>query len=247
MTAEAIAPQWGNGRQYWEEMAGKWDDEIFNTLRHDKRRVITTEIARSRKGGGTIADLGCGVGIYVPLLSRLFEEVQGFERSRECVRIARERFRGDARVSIHPVTATASRRGRFDAVLCVNVAIHPASRSRASVFRTARSLLRPGGTLLLVVPSLESATMVARVDAARRQRADGAGGSDWDLGAAGDGVVAIEGSRTKHFTRGELRSTLGALGWAVLRIRQVEYSWASQGLRARAPLPWDWIAVATRN
>jgi 2-polyprenyl-3-methyl-5-hydroxy-6-metoxy-1,4-benzoquinol methylase len=247
MAPEAIPPQWGNGRQYWEEMAEKWDDEIFNTLRHDKQRVIATEIARSRKGGPAVADLGCGIGIYVPLLRRLFEEVQGFERSRECVRIARERFHGDAKVSIHPVTASARRQGRFDAVLCVNVAIHPARRSRASVFRTARSLLRPGGTLLLVVPSFESATMVAQVDAARPRRTGATGSSDWDVAAAGDGVVAIEGSRTKHFTKGELHTTLGALGWAVRRIRQVRYSWASQGLRARAPLPWDWIAVATKR
>ena len=244
----------GKGRQqdraYWDRMARRWDQEIFNTLHHDKGGVIASEIRRSSIGARSIADFGCGTGIYVPLLSRLFDEVQGFERSQACVRLAKSRFERNKRVSIHGAGVASRRRGSFDVVLCVNVAIHPTARGRATVFRAVRALLATHGTLILVVPSLESATMVARVEQAARIRRGLAGPGDWDADSHPHGVVTIEGLPTKHFARAELQDTLQRLGLGVRRIRKVHYSWQSQGI-SRPPAaarssPWDWIAVARR-
>jgi protein-L-isoaspartate O-methyltransferase len=231
-------------KKYWDRMAARWDDEIFNTLHHDKFRVIAGEIERSTRGARSVADYGCGTGIYLPLLSRVFEEVHGFERSRACVETARKSFRTKKNVAIHPASSAAVRRyGQFDVVLCVNVAVHPALRERAAVWRAVRSLLSSGGRLILVVPSFESATMVA---AAEREAVNG--GGDWAVGADADGVVTIEGMPYKHYTRQEVRDSLVSLGFSVARIRRVEYSWHSQGVRPgpkwRGKLPWDWIAVA---
>jgi SAM-dependent methyltransferase len=225
-------------------MAARWDDEIFNTLHHDKFHVIASEIERSSRRARTAADFGCGTGIYLPLLSRLFDQVHGFERSRACVDIAREQFRARKNVAIHPASAAAIRRyGTSDMVLCVNVAVHPALRARASVLRAVRSLLSPGGTLILVVPSLESATMVATAE----REAVGIEG-DWDVRSEEDGVVTIEGMPYHHYSKNGLRDFLATFGFGVSRIRRVEYSWQSQGVRAgtkwRGKLPWDWIAVA---
>jgi predicted TPR repeat methyltransferase len=234
-------------RKYWDRMAARWDDEIFNTLHHDKSRVIAGEIERSSRRARSAADFGCGTGIYIPLLSRLFDQVHGFERSRPCVDIAREQFRTKKNVGIHPASAAAIRRyGGSDMVLCVNVAVHPALRARVGVLRAVRSLLLPGGTLILVVPSLESATMVA---AAEREAIKRRG--DWDVRSEVDGVVTIEGMPYQHYSRSGLRDFLASVGFSVSRIRRVEYSWRSQGVSAaaksRARLPWDWIAVSTRR
>ncbi|MGH7592457.1 MAG: methyltransferase domain-containing protein [Gemmatimonadales bacterium] len=250
MPEHARPPRRKQDQRYWDRMAERWDREIFNTLYHDKSRVITTELKRSSVGARSVADFGCGTWLYFPLLCRLFQEVQGFERSRACVRIATARFRKHAGIAVHPASTATRRRGAFDVVLCVNVVIHPSVRGRMSVMGAVRSLLVPGGTLILVVPSLESATMVARVEqrALRRQGRPGTG--DWDVDTDRHGVVAIEGLPTKHFTRPELRDTLERLGWKVSRVRRVPYSWQSQGVRpgpgGRRRLPWDWIAVARR-
>ncbi len=234
-------------RKYWDRMAARWDDEIFNTLHHDKFRVIAGEIERSSRRARSAADFGCGTGIYIPLLSRLFDQVDGFERSRACVAIARERFQAKKNVAIHSASAGAIRRyGGSEMVLCVNVAVHPALRARAAVLRAVRSLLLPGGTLIVVVPSLESAIMVA---AAEREAISGRG--DWDVRSEADGVVTIEGMPYQHYSRSGLRDFLASSGFSVTRIRRVEYSWRSQGVRPgsrlRGTLPWDWIAVATNN
>jgi SAM-dependent methyltransferase len=230
-------------------MAARWDDEIFNTLHHDKFRVIAAETARSSRRGRSVADFGCGTGIYLPLLSRLFEEVHGFERSVACVAIAKDAFRHLDNVAVHSASSAAVRsHGRFDVVLCVNVAVHPTLRARIGVLRAVRSLLLPGGTLLLVVPSFESATMVAAAEREALRSGAGRRAGDWDAEAHPGGVVTIEGMPYKHYTREELRDSLAGLGLAVTRIRRVEYSWKSQGVRpgptARPTLPWDWIAVA---
>lgn len=100
----------------------------------------------------------------------------------------------------------------------------------------------------MVVPSLESATMVAASEEAALRRRAASRAADWIAGKQADGVVTIEGMPYKHYTRRELGAVLEDLGLAVSRIRRVEYSWRSQGVRPGAnrndELPWDWIAVA---
>ena len=237
-------------QKYWDRMAARWGEEIFNTLEQDTQKVIAAELQRSSERGRSIADFGCGVGIYFPLLSRLFEKVVGFERSRACVQIAKRRFRSHPKVAVYPSTAVGDRRGAFDVVLCVNVAMHPTLRGRLSVLRAVRSLLVPGGKLLLVLPSLESATMVANAEQEMLARRGETGSGDWDVETHGRGVVGIEGVPYKHYTKPELQHTLEGLGFTVARIRRVEYSWRSQDVRPgskyRGRLPWDWIAVGTK-
>jgi len=232
-------------------MAERWDQEIFNTLHHDRSGVIGGEIKRSSRRARSIADFGCGTGIYLPLLSRLFDDVQGFERSMACVAIARRKLPTLTNVAVHSASAASVRRhGQFDVVLCVNVAVHPARRARAGVFRAIRALLSPGGRLILVVPSLESATMVAAAEEAALRGRAGSRAADWVAGEQADGVVTIEGMPYKHYAKREVGALLEGLGLGVSRIRRVEYSWRSQGVRPAAnrnhELPWDWIAVANQ-
>jgi SAM-dependent methyltransferase len=232
-------------------MAERWDQEIFNTLHHDRSGVIAGEIERSSRRARSIADFGCGTGIYLPLLSRLFDDVHGFERSMPCVAIARRKLHNMANVAVHSASAASVRRhGRFDVVLCVNVAVHPALRARAGVFRAIDALLSPGGRLILVVPSLESATLVAAAEEAALRGRAASRAADWVAGKHADGVVTIEGMPYKHYAKREVGALLDDLRLGVSRIRRVEYSWRSQGVRPAAnlsdQLPWDWIAVANK-
>lgn len=251
MSSTRAATHRKQDRNYWDTMAARWDHEIFNTLHHDRSRVIGGEIRRSSRRARSVADFGCGTGTYLPLLSRLFEDVQGFERSRACTALARKNLRARGNVAVHSASAASvRRRGQFDVVLCVNVAVHPSARARAGVFRSVGALLAPGGRLLLVVPSLESAAMVAAAEQEALQRRAGRRTADWVAGAQPDGIVTIEGMPYKHYSKPELRIVLEGLGLAVSRIRRVEYSWRSQGVRPgptmRHELPWDWIAVARK-
>ena len=233
------------GPEYWDTLAGNWEQEIFNTLANDRQGVIRGELERVADGTARVADFGCGVGLYLPLLSRLFGTVHGFEQSRACVQRCRGLSRGLDNVTLHN-TGTAPRRfrGHFDVVLCVNVALHP--QRWYGVMRSAVSLLKDGGWLIAVVPALDSARLVARVEFGDATPQPGEGPD-----ATRPGVVLIDGIPTKHFRAGELRGALSTCGAPLRRLRPVEYEWHSYGLKPaaqwRATLPWDWLLVSRKK
>ncbi|HRI86681.1 MAG TPA: methyltransferase domain-containing protein [Candidatus Hydrogenedentes bacterium] len=231
--------------RYWDEVAPKWSQEIFNTLKHDRRRVIVSELERAARSGKSVADFGCGIGNYLPRLARLFDEVHGFDHSEACIELARLRMQRRRKVSLYQA-ATAPRfaKGQYDVVLCVNTAIHPKRSEWLGVLRSATSMLKPDGRLILVVPSAESAALIAKAEQATAEKNRAANESH----TATQGVVSIEGVPTKHYARTELSDALTGVGLHVGRIRRVEYTWQSQAVtpprELRYERPWDWLAVA---
>lgn len=223
------------GSRYWDRVAGEWNERVFNTLKEDRNGAIAEELARAARGADSVADFGCGVGVYLPLLSRLFGAVQGLDFSARCIRAARRRARRMPNVTACVATsAPRPLRGRFGVVLCVNAALHPSRRVWLGVLRSARALMKPRGRLLLVVPALESAALIARA-------------KNLELHSR-RGVVSAGRVPTKHFAKDELARLLTGLGLEVARIRRMEYSWRSHDIRPPPALrrtgPWDWLAVA---
>ena len=204
--------------------------------------------AASRRSS-RIADFGCGIGTYLPLLSRLFDEVHGFEQSPRCVEIARRRMRTRKNVRVDVAhRAMPSMRNRFDAVLCVNVALHPERSEWHQVLRSMKVMLRPKGRFLLMVPALESAELVKRT---RRPHIDPpVRGVKHFRPRIRPGVVRFGGVPTKHYSGAELRSELKALGLTGIRLKKVEYTWRSHGITPppalRSEKPWDWFVTARR-
>lgn len=238
-------------KNYWTEAARDWDHEIYDAYANDLGGVIRSELESAARGARSVADYGCGVGHYLLRLSRLFDEVVGFDQSPACVALAGKRVRNRKNVRVGPArSALRHHRDEFDVVVCINVAIHPARSSWKAALATAAGLVRPGGRLVLVVPALESASLI--------QTALFASGSPrWSERAIRkrhwverDGVVRLHGVATKHYLRHELRNCLSAVGLNTVRTRRVEFSWASHGVRPLGELrrerPWDWLAVATR-
>ena len=145
--------------------------------------------------------------------------------------------------------ATPSMRNRFDAVLCVNVALHPERSEWHQVLRSMKAMLRPRGHFLLVVPSLESAALLNR---ARRPHIDPLVPAVKHFRPRiRPGVVRFGGVATKHHSKAELRSELKALGLTGIRLKKVEYTWRSHGITPppalRSLKPWDWFVSARRS
>ena len=191
-----------SGRRYaehWDRIAPRWNEEVFNTLLCARNRVVRAELASAARTASSIADFGCGVGTYLPLLSRLFESVQGFDQSPECVRLAREKMKGRANVRVDVAhRATRDTRSRFDAILAVNVAIHPSKREWHQVLRSMFLKLKPGGRFLLVVPSRESADLVSEASQPGDEEDDSLSAGLVEARAR-PGVVRFGGVPTRHF------------------------------------------------
>ena len=118
-----------------------------------------------------------------------------------------------------------------------------------SAENAAGALLREnGGKLILVVPALGSAKLLAR---AERNAAEPRIIVKPDQ-PNGDSGVSIDGVPTKHFTGAVLKRELAARGFCAIRVQKVEYSWACHSIRPPKELsaaklwakPWDWLVTA---
>jgi SAM-dependent methyltransferase len=219
-------------------MAPRWDREVFNTLRHDRTGVIRRSIAEMPGVHGSAADFGCGTGVYLPLLSRAFAEVHGFDWAHRCVESARKRSREFDNITVHLGDSVPSRfRCAFDLVICVNVAIDPSAVIRRRVLRNAYALARRGGRLIIVVPAAESAVRIAQMGEGSRLRSNG--------------IVDVEGVLTKHYSKNELTAEVASLGLRSVRVQRVNYSWRSHGVTSMDPTrrggPWDWLVLGRKT
>jgi SAM-dependent methyltransferase len=241
---EEIAPLSDPGVAHWDELAPRFDDEVFDAVRDSSNRCTLIEIKRAAAKRGALVDFGCGTGRHMGMFSSLFDNVVGIEQSPACLEIARQRCAGLSNVSLLVGTRTPrSMRHSFDVVFCSNVAIHPMRAQWRGVLISVAGLLRPGGRLVLVVPSAESARLVdSRTPSDGRTPAELR--EQWS-----QGIYDVGGVATKHFEKDELRRALRYAGLRVMRIRPNEYSWSSHGLTAprasKSIRPWDWVAVAT--
>ena len=238
-------------REYWDRQADRWDDQIFDSLREDLRGVIKRAIrAAARRQHDAVLDFGCGVGGYLPFLSRAFSRVHAIDWSAQCVTHARERAAALANVTVERNTprALARLRRRFGCVVAANVVIHPDERARRRLWLAMRGVVTRGATGIFVVPSLESAAYCEFVRRQTAPRQPSAYDFHPHMRRPEAGTVGIEGVPTKHYTEQELTATLVLGGFREPRLTRVHYAWATEGLtpprRVRDQLPWDWLAVA---
>jgi len=245
-------------REYWERIGDDYERDIFASSLSDKRGVIRGRLDELANPRGVVADFGCGVGHYLPLLAKRFRAVHGIDFAEALLEQAGARCGALENVSIHRANLASGRaRIRMPAAavgVCANVLISPEISVRRRILRTIRRHLLRGAKLLLLVPSLEAELFCSQMQAEWNRRL---GFPDSEATASGiptiadavRGVVPIERVPTKHYLREELEVLLDEEGFTVSSCDKVEYGWESEfedpprwmkGLG-----PWDWLVVAT--
>ena len=249
-----------NNRDYWEDRAEDYEEEVFSVLASDRDDVVRTRIRRHAARGKTAADLGCGIGHFLPELSRGFASVMALDFSEQCLRRSRARFPelenvGFVRCDLRdeePVIPPV------DFGLSVNAVLTPEVHGQAAMFSGLRRHLNDRANLVLVVPALESALFVehrllqwhlkagdspaaavAAVTGEERAK---------DVRVGELGVVEIDGVATKHYLEEELRDRLSAADFEITDVAKVEYDWQTEFADPPdwmgAPYPWDWCVTA---
>ena len=237
---------------YWERMSSAFDAEIFDSLAEDVRGTIRSAIASVAARDRVVLDLGCGVGRYLHLLSGLFGEVHAADWSVNCVAEARRTAEPLPNVTVNTTLAYRRRRwrGSFDAVTAVNVLLDPDADRRQGLIRQAREFLRPGGALVVVVPSLEAVVFADHVRRRYAPRKRAAYRFGIPAARRDPGILHIEGVPYKHWVGEELQLTLADAGFEVDAPQRVEYGWrtetASPPRSKQFAAPWDWLAIARR-
>lgn len=186
----------GENYSYWNARGNPSHSYLFPAI---ERALRTLAKSQTR-----VIDVGCGNGAISGRLADLGFNVVGVEPSDAGIKIARERH---PQIEFHQLSCyddLASRLGRFDVVVCLEVIEHLYSPHQLAV--TLASLLSPTGLCILSTPFHGYAKYVAMAVSGRMEK---------HLDPLN------EGGHIKFFTPSQLTSCLAEAGLKVDRMERV--------------------------
>jgi 2-polyprenyl-3-methyl-5-hydroxy-6-metoxy-1,4-benzoquinol methylase len=247
-------------RKYWDKMAPGYDDEIFDVLHNDKKHLIRRALKKLSGPGKSVIDIGCAVGKWLPVLSPAFGKVMAIDISKKNLLIAKQQHASLPNVEFRQVDMSSKNPALplFDVAVCVNAILTPSLKKRNLFFSNVNKILNPGGSLILVVPSLES-WLNTRIVQHRWQIDKKLFAEKFTDKALAlkyrnllQGNADIDHVATKHYMREELGLLLSEEGFEVNTIQKIEYNWHTEFVDPpewikSKPGPWDWMVLATKT
>jgi 2-polyprenyl-3-methyl-5-hydroxy-6-metoxy-1,4-benzoquinol methylase len=245
-------------RKYWEKIAPDYNKEIFDVLKNDSRGIIISAIRRFSSKRKTVADAGCAIGKWLPLLSPLFKKVYAFDISAKNLAIARRLYPQFANIEYYrtDMSDPKAKITSCDVAVCINAILSGSLQQRVAFFRNLKKCVRKKGHLVLVVPSLESSLFVSII----RQRWNPDKDAHAFISKSNkhkqfknilQGNVDIDGVPHKHYLKEELQLLLEQEGFTAKKFQKIEYNWDTEFLKPPAwlkgPRPWDWMVVAQKG
>ncbi len=246
-------------RSYWEKIAPDYNEEIFDVLHHDKKSLIRKEIEELGSPRKKVMDAGCAIGKWLPVLSPAFGKVMAVDISSRNLRIAEKNH--PQLKNVEYLRADMSRVRQklpaVDVVVCINAILTPSMVKQDMFFQNIARVLRAKGSLVLVVPSLESYLLTRIVqqkwkidDALFRESLTGDAGKKKFRNAM-QGNLEIDNVPTKHYTREELILLLDRVKIQAQSFHKIEYDWTTEFMKPPRwlvePRPWDWLCLASRR
>ena len=245
-------------RKYWETIAPKYEDEIFDVLRNDTSGIIVQAIQEMAAPQKTIIDIGCAVGKWIPVLAPLFKQVIAADISATNLQIAKEKYTEYQNVdyvrmdmSGNDLTVTPC-----DTAICINAILTDSLKKRINFFEALSLCLNKGGELVLVVPSLESklySNIIANrwnVDDAHEDVKPEGNRAIKQISNIKQGVTDIDDVPTKHYLKEELELLLTLEGFEVTQVTKINYGWNTEFHKPpkwlKGPYPWDWMCTAKK-
>ncbi len=246
-------------RKYWEKIAPDYGDEIFDVLHNDKKGIIRAAIRKQASRTKTVIDIGCAIGKWLPVLSPIFKKVYAVDISAKNLSIAKKTHNTLKNVEYLRVDMSGkkTRVPKCDFAICINAILTSSMKDREVFFASLSSCVKKGGSIILVIPSLESymlTTIIAnqwKIDAdVFQEKVSGAAAiQKWNHIRQGN--AEIDGVPTKHYLREELQLLLSKEGFITNDFQKVEYNWSTEFLKPpkwlKEPKPWDWMVMAVKK
>ena len=227
----------------WDRLAAAYEAEVCDIFTRDRRTVIARWLKLSGilRGRKTLLDVGCGIGSFIKKYGRHFGRKTGTDHSRRMLRIAARRCRalGDCHWLQADVQALPSAlRDQADLVVCSNVITFVSATACSRAMRGVARCAKPGGSLLFILPALESHDAVVALESGRTTAR-----------RAATAIVRRDDRMQRFYTAAGARQLATRAGLRAVQVRKVWYPWNDEGI-ARPPrgqeLPWDWLVTARR-
>lgn len=243
---------------YWNKVAVNYESEIFDVYATNKGAVLQKYLKKHTNKNHSAIDFGCGVGKAFSILSPGFKNVLALDISQVCIDASALVKKTNNYSNITLKRMDLSRKNlqlpACDFAVCVNVVMLPALEKNKAIIANIYKTLKPGGSAVFVVPSLESGIFATQrlIDwyAKDKTKPEEIPNSDFihipkSKLEMVQGLIRIDKEPTKHYLHVELLSVFGSVGFQVTAIEKMEYPWSTEFQAPpawmEAPYPWDWM------
>jgi SAM-dependent methyltransferase len=248
-----------NQADSWSRAAPVYEREFIDPHGADVRSPLAATLRRLAAGGArVVADLGCGTVPLLPFLAENFEQVYAVDFAPGMLERAGQRAANLKQVEFLQANLTDLRilARRVDVAVSVNSLVLPNPADLEQALGQVRTILRPGGHFLGIVPAMDAVhytTMLLLdravatgmpVEMARRNAAEHAEHALYDFAF---GQYRFQGLEQHFWQAFEVGYRLRRAGFR--HIRQVKVRLPRGQFRCPAdlaehPPPWDWFFQA---
>lgn len=250
---------------YWNDFADDYDEHVIDAFTYGRSQMIGQQVKRFAALDKDVADFGCGPGKLLPYLSKKFSTVYAYDFSEKLLEAAEKRCAGLKNVHIlqADLSKPVDHLSMVDVAVSLNAVLMPDPQLRINFLQGMASRIKPGGHLILNVPSVESLLFGYFRETEWYYR------EGKTLNQAMEAVeptcilnpqetahgIFIRGTHpTKHYLREELLVLAREeMGLSVLDVIKMEYDWKTEMEDDHVPAwmgepyPWDWILVAQKS
>jgi SAM-dependent methyltransferase len=243
----------------WSQVAKNYETEFVDPYLPEVRNPLPDVLEElAGEGDRVAADLGCGVGPLLPLLSQRFRHVYAVDFAEGMLARARERCTGLENVEFlrSSLTDLGPLAGRVDVATAVNSLVLPDVGALDTALAQVHASLRPGGHLIGIVPAMDAVhyfTMLL-VDRARevgmptaQARKNAAHHAEHALYDFAFGDFRYRGIEQHFWQPFEVKYRLRRAGFRDVRLQKVRLAWHQFGCArdlGHRPPPWDWFFQA---
>lgn len=246
-------------RSYWENMAPKYADEIFDVLHNDKKALIRAVIKKNASKQKTVMDIGCAIGKWIPVLAPAFKIVIAVDISAKNLELAKELHQSFQNVEYlrADMSGKKTKVPKCDFAICINAILTPDAKDRDVFFQSLSACVKKGGKIVLTIPSLESYLLTQVIQ--HRYKIDKKLFSKTTIAKEAlrkwnnirQGNVEIDNVPHKHYLEAELPLLFKEAGFSTESIQKIEYDWTTEFnapiKKLNEPKPWDWMVVVQKN
>ncbi len=248
--------------KYWNDFADEYDEFVIDAFTYGRRHTIASTMENHASPELDIADYGCGPGKILPFLAQKFRHVYAYDFSDKLLDIARQHSEGLKNVEIAQadLSKPVDNFPMVDVIVTLNAIIMPDAKLRLQFMRGMASRIKPGGHLIMNVPSVESLLYSAfretewyRKQGYTPKKAE----FQTDISSLtgprmlAQGVMYRGTEPTKHYLREELIVLVrDEMNLDLIDILKVEYDWKTDFEDDNIPdwmgepFPWDWLVIA---
>lgn len=241
-------------KSHWNRIAPSYNEEIFDVFQSDKKRKLPKYFKKHAGLNKTAIDFGCGNGKSFPFIAPQFEHLLAIDISEGLLKQAKERGYTNIEIQQQNLTDKNIVLPAADFAFCCNVIMFPVIEKNLIMIDNIHRALKPGGTAVIVLPSLDSVFFSSwrLIDLYRREgvKSEDIPASEFHYYKGSkrnllQGIVYIDGVPTKHYTEPEIQVIFKEAGFKVTKVDKIEYDWNTE-LSApptwlKEPYPWDWL------